>query len=42
MLEFLQSSLVDPGCPQTQWLRAVLTTAGFQINEGGSSGSWVA
>jgi hypothetical protein len=32
----------DPDCPQTRWLRAVLTTARFQINEGGGSGSWVA
>lgn len=31
----------DPDCPQTKWLRAVLTTAGFQIDEGGGSGSWV-
>lgn len=32
----------DPDCPQTQWLREVLTTAGFEIDEEGGSGSWVA
>jgi hypothetical protein len=30
----------DPDCPQTQWLREVLSTAGFGIDDLG--GSWVA
>lgn len=34
--------MLDPDCPQTQWLRKVLTTAGFEINERGGSGAWVA
>jgi hypothetical protein len=32
----------DPDCPQTQWLREVLSAAGFAIDEEGGSGAWVA
>jgi DNA-binding beta-propeller fold protein YncE len=31
----------DPDCPQTQWLREVLSRAGFAIDEEGGSGAWV-
>lgn len=32
----------DPDCPHTQWLREVLTTTGFEINEEEGSGALVA